>query len=123
MYRNLKDIHIGSIIKRIIDDRKVSYSMVGQWLNVDRSSVYNLFAKKSIDIERLIILSRHLEYDFIKEVYQECDQESGQVMTLDCKDAAQLRRMGLTSLKVHIEARSFTSNHEPDTTGEKEWQT
>lgn len=120
MYRNLKDIHIGSIIKRVIDDRRVNYTTVGQWLNVDRSSVYNLFTKKSIDVERLIILSRHLEFDFIKEVYEVDDSEPEQIVTFDCKDAAQLRRMGLASLKIHIEAHSSTSNHEPNTTKENE---
>ena len=104
MYRNLKDIHIGSIIKRIIDDRKVSYSTVGRWLNVDRSSVYNLFAKKSIDIERLIILSRHLE----------CEIEPRQMLTFNCRDIEKLQRVGLASLKIHIEALCSDSDRKHD---------
>lgn len=88
--------------------------MVGRWLNVDRSSVYNLFAKKSIDIERLIILSRHLDYDFIKEVYQKCDQAHQQIMTFDCKDVSMLQRMGLASFKIHIETHDTASNHEAE---------
>ncbi len=38
-------------------------------INRERTTVYDIFERKSIDIELLISISKALDYDFIHEVY------------------------------------------------------
>jgi hypothetical protein len=38
-------------------------------IHCDRTTIYYLFKQKSIDIERLELISRVLDFDFIREVY------------------------------------------------------
>lgn len=110
MYTDLKEIHIGREIKKILDEKGIGYSTVGQWLNVDRSSVYHMLSKKSIDIDRLIILSQHLNYDFIKEIYQKpTDEQSRQSDTiyLSPHEHRHLHALGITQIRISVD-------HTPD---------
>ena len=40
-----------------------------QRINRDRTPIYDIFGRKSIDIDLLIKISNALDYDFIHEVY------------------------------------------------------
>lgn len=70
MYDDVRDIHIGSIIRRRVDSCGMSYAEFARRINCERSSLYHLFKCKSIDIDRLILISKVLDYDFIRNVYQ-----------------------------------------------------
>lgn len=64
-----KDVHIGSEIERVIRERGIAVSCFAELIHCNRSNAYDLFKRKSIDIDTLIRISEVLEYDFIKEVY------------------------------------------------------
>ena len=64
-----QDIHIGSIIKKKWEENSMTLNEFAQRINRDRTTVYNIFERKSIDIELLIKISKALDYDFIHEVY------------------------------------------------------
>lgn len=70
------DIHIGSIIKKKVEESKMSIAEFAEKIYCDRTTVYDLFKRKSIDIEKLIRISETLKYDFIKEIYQHKDSSS-----------------------------------------------
>lgn len=69
MEHPLKDIYIGRIIQAKVDEKGISYSEFARRINCARSSLYNIFNSKSIDVERLLLISEALNYNFIEEVY------------------------------------------------------
>ena len=54
------DIHIGSIIKKKVEESKMSIAEFAEKIYCDRTTVYDLFKRSSIDIERLIRISKVL---------------------------------------------------------------
>lgn len=69
MRYNIKDVYIGSIIRQKIDEKHISYAEFARQINCTRTSLYRIFGSKSIDMERLIAISKALDYDFIREIY------------------------------------------------------
>jgi transcriptional regulator with XRE-family HTH domain len=65
----MKNIHIGSIIKQKLDESSMSIKNFADIINCDRTTVYDIFKRKSIDVERLIKISQALHFDFINEIY------------------------------------------------------
>ncbi|MBP3669331.1 MAG: helix-turn-helix transcriptional regulator [Bacteroides sp.] len=69
MENNFKDIYIGKIIQQKVDERGLSYTEFARKINCARTSLYHIFNSKNIDIERLLLISEILQYDFIEEIY------------------------------------------------------
>lgn len=67
--RNYKDIYIGKIIQRKVDEKHISYAEFARQIHCARTSLYHIFNAKTIDVERLLLISEILEYDFIGKVY------------------------------------------------------
>ncbi|MDR2423127.1 MAG: helix-turn-helix domain-containing protein [Prevotellaceae bacterium] len=65
----LINIHIGSIIKKEVEKRNISKIEFADMIGYHRTSVYDIFRRKSLDIELLIRISKALNYDFIHKVY------------------------------------------------------
>jgi len=74
-YYIMKDIHIGSIIKQKIKENSLTIKEFAANLNLHSTSIYHIFKKETIDIERLKIISDVLGYDFINEIYQTQETE------------------------------------------------
>lgn len=64
-----KSIHIGEIIKQKVQEQNMSIADFASRICCDRTTVYDLFKRSSIDINRLLRISEALEYNFIEEVY------------------------------------------------------
>lgn len=64
-----KDIYIGKIIQQKVDERHMSYAEFARQIHCARTSLYHIFNSKNIDVERLLLISDVLQYDFISEVY------------------------------------------------------
>ena len=64
-YRN--DIYIGKKIKQIFDAQSSNISQFAKAINSSRANVYNIFNAKSIDIDKLILISKVLDYPFLEE--------------------------------------------------------
>lgn len=64
-----QSIHIGNLIRRRLDASGMTYTEFARRINCERQSLYYLFGCQSIDINRLLLISRVLDYDFIREVY------------------------------------------------------
>lgn len=62
-------IHIGILIKNKMKERGMSVSDLARSLHYERTNIYKIFKRSSIDIELLIRISKILEYDFLQEVY------------------------------------------------------
>lgn len=66
---NLKNIFIGPLIRQKVDERGMTYAEFANRINMSRTNVYRVFESKSLDVERLMVISSVLDYDFIHEVY------------------------------------------------------
>ena len=66
---DFNNIHIGSIIKKKLIEKSMTIMEFAKKINRDRTTVYNIFGRKSIDVELLIKISKALDYDFIHEIY------------------------------------------------------
>lgn len=62
-------IHIGNMIRRKLDERGMSYAEFARRINCERQSLYYMFSCQSIDIDRLMLISKVLDFDFIRNVY------------------------------------------------------
>lgn len=69
MEYRFKDIYIGRIIRQKVDESGLSYAEFARKIHCARTSLYHIFESKNIDVERLLIISEVLGYDFINEVY------------------------------------------------------
>ena len=66
---NIRDIHIGSIIAKKLTEKSMTKTELADRINKERSTVYGIFNRKSVDTELLIEISKALDYDFIRSVY------------------------------------------------------
>ena len=70
----MKNPDIGPLIREKFEekcraDETFNKTKFARLINIDRSSVYNLFEKHSVDTELLINISKVLDYPFLEEVY------------------------------------------------------
>ena len=80
---NKKDVHIGSIIRDKLKDHKdMSISKFAKAICCNRSNVYSIFERKSIDTEQLLLISKVLDYDFIAEYYEKEDNPKRKVLAV-----------------------------------------
>lgn len=77
MEPKFKDIYIGKIIQQKVDERHISYAEFARQIHCARTSLYHIFNSKNIDVERLLLISEVLQYDFISEVYLSKKEQTG----------------------------------------------
>ncbi|MDR2057872.1 MAG: helix-turn-helix transcriptional regulator [Dysgonamonadaceae bacterium] len=65
----MNNIHIGSIIKQKLAENSMTIKDFSEKINCDRTTVYDIFKRKSIDVEQLMRISQALKYNFLEEVY------------------------------------------------------
>lgn len=58
------EIHIGSLIRRRLDEKGCSVVWLARQLACSRTNVYKIFEKPHIDTDMLARISTVLEYDF-----------------------------------------------------------
>jgi len=64
-----KNIHIGSVIKQKVKEQGCNLCDFAKAIHCSRTNVHSIFKRKSIDVERLILISEYLKYNFIAEYY------------------------------------------------------
>lgn len=60
------------LIKEKMAERGLSSSAFARLLHYERTNIYKIFKRSSIDVDLLIRISEVLEYDFLREVYLNC---------------------------------------------------
>lgn len=66
-----EDIHIGKLIHTHLKEHGQSVAFLARELGCQREQCYRIFAKKSIDTDLLIRISKILQYDFFS-YYNSC---------------------------------------------------
>lgn len=62
----LQSVDIGSAVKSVMKSQGRSAIWLARQLNMDRSNIYDLFHRKTIDVVLLMRISFVLEYDFLR---------------------------------------------------------
>ena len=65
----MKNIHIGYIIKKKVKERPITVTEFAEKIYCERTTVYDIFERKSIDSELLFRISETLNFDFYNEIY------------------------------------------------------
>ncbi len=60
-------IHIGKTIEQVLREQGRSVSWFAKQICCERTNVYSIFQRASIDTELLLRISRVLSYDFFEE--------------------------------------------------------
>ena len=66
-------IHIGELIKAEVQRQGRSVSWLARELHCDRSNVYDIFKRQSIDTQQLLRISQLLGRNFFHCYIEECD--------------------------------------------------
>ena len=69
LVKNIQNVHIGSVIEEKLKEKSMTVSELADKINRSRTTVHDIFKRKSIDTELLIAISNALNYDFIHKVY------------------------------------------------------
>ena len=67
----MQDIHLGSLVKQKMKERNISISEFAKAIHCDRTNVYSIFKRKSMDIQQIVQISNALNYDFLQYYHQE----------------------------------------------------
>ncbi len=65
------NLHIGQLIKTVFERSGISVAEFARQLNCERTNVYTIFKRRTIDVELLVNISKVLEYNFFEDVLKE----------------------------------------------------
>ena len=65
---DLKTIHLGTMVKRELKAQGRTVVWLARTLNMERSSIYKIFERNSLNVELLIRISLVMHHDFFKDV-------------------------------------------------------
>ena len=65
---DLKTVHLGTMVKRELKDQGRSVVWLARTINMERSSIYKIFERNSIDVGLLIRISLVMNHDFFLDV-------------------------------------------------------
>ncbi|MDR0812185.1 MAG: hypothetical protein LBN23_07975 [Paludibacter sp.] len=69
-----QSIHIGKIIEQKVKEQGLSIAEFARKINCVRENAYYIFRQQSIDIEKLVEISKVLNYNFLEEIYLQKNQ-------------------------------------------------
>lgn len=70
-------IHIGSIIEEVIREQGRSPSWIAKELCCDRTNIYNILKRESVDTNLLLKLSSILNYNFFQHFTESLTEQDG----------------------------------------------
>jgi len=64
----IKEVHIGQLVKSVFDSSGMSVSELARRLHCERTNVYTIFRRRTMDVELLAMLSKILNHNFFEDV-------------------------------------------------------
>ena len=65
------EVHIGQIIKTVFDESGMTVSELARQLRCERTNVYTIFRRRTIDVELLARLSEILNHNFLDDAIRQ----------------------------------------------------
>ncbi len=66
MHSNFKEIHIGSVILKITQEKEIEEQRISKFLNKSTDEIEKMYESKDMSTELLLLWSKLLEYDFFR---------------------------------------------------------
>lgn len=67
----MKDVHVGNMIQQELSRQGRTVTWFAKGIYCEKSNVYKMFKRKSIDLAQLMKISELLDYNFLKDCYEE----------------------------------------------------
>ena len=67
----MKDVHVGKMIEAELDRQGRSVAWLAKEIYCEKSNIYKMFKRKSIDLLQLIHISEVLQHNFLRDCYEE----------------------------------------------------
>lgn len=79
---NNGNLHIGHLIKSVFDASGMTVSEFARQIHCERTNVYKIFDRRSIDVELLVKISEILNHNFLADVMEHHGLDSKSVNKL-----------------------------------------
>ena len=67
----MKDVHIGQLIQDELNRQGSTVNWFAKGICCEKSNVYKMFKRKSVDLAQLMKISEVLNHNFLKDCYEE----------------------------------------------------
>ncbi len=67
----MKDVHIGQLIQDELNRQGRTVNWFAKGICCEKSNVYKMFKRKSVDLAQLMKISEVLNHNFLKDCYEE----------------------------------------------------
>ena len=67
----MKDVHVGTMIQEELRNQGRTVNWLASQIYCEKSNIYKLFRRKSIDLEQLMRISDVLNHNFLRDCYEE----------------------------------------------------
>ena len=67
----MKDIHVGYMIKKELKKQGRSVKWLAKEIYCEKSNIYKMFNRKSIDLGQLMLISNVLQHNFLRDCFEE----------------------------------------------------
>ena len=69
----MKDVHVGKMIEEEMSRQGRTVAWFAREIYCEKSNVYKMFKRKSIDLQQLMKISEVLNYNFLRDCYIESE--------------------------------------------------
>lgn len=66
----LSKVHIGQMVKSVFDRSGMTVAEFARQINCERTNIYTIFRRRTIDVELLVKISYILDHNFLDDVMQ-----------------------------------------------------
>jgi hypothetical protein len=64
---NTDNVHIGQLVKSVFDESGMTVSELARQLHCERTNIYTIFRRRTVDVELLAMLSEILNHNFLDD--------------------------------------------------------
>ena len=79
---DLKTIHLGTMVKRELKAQGRTVVWLARTINMERSSIYKIFERNSMDVGLLIRISLVMDHDFFQDVSEKIRDNYDEIVEL-----------------------------------------
>lgn len=79
---NLKTIHVGNMIKKELKAQGRTVTWLAQAVHMERSSIYKIFDRNSIDVGLLVRISLVINHDFFDDISRKMHDNYDEIFQL-----------------------------------------
>lgn len=65
------NLHIGRLVKTVFERSGMTVSDFARHLNCERTNIYTIFKRRTIDVELLVNISKILNYNFFEDILRQ----------------------------------------------------